>query len=108
MTIMTIAVRDRTAEIGLLRSIGATRKQILQLFLEETIFLSLLGGLTALVVGWGGARLIHLVLPALPTRTSSFYVALSLVLSVTIGLAAGVIPARQAARLDHQEALRAE
>ncbi len=108
LTIMTITVHDRTSEIGLLRALGATRRQILHLFLEEATVLSIIGGVAGLVVGWGGARLITFFLPALPTKTSIFYVTLSLVLSAFIGLAAGIIPASQAAKLDPQEALRAE
>ena len=108
LTIMTISVRDRTSEIGLLRALGATRSQILHLFLKEAVFLSLAGGAAGLIIGWTVSRLIHQLVPALPTRTSMLYVVLSLVVSGVIGLAAGVIPARQAADMDPQEALRAE
>jgi putative ABC transport system permease protein len=108
LTIMTIAVRDRTGEIGLLRAMGATRRQILRLFLEEAIFLSLAGGIAGLIFGWLISALIHLFVPALPTRINMFYLLLSLAVSAIIGLAAGVLPARQAAGLDPQEALRAE
>ncbi|MCK5227937.1 MAG: FtsX-like permease family protein, partial [Desulfobulbaceae bacterium] len=108
LTIMTISVRDRTSEIGLLRALGATRSQILHLFLKEAVFLSVAGGAAGLIIGWTVSRLIHQLVPALPTRTSMLYVVLSLVVSGVIGLAAGVIPARQAADMDPQEALRAE
>ncbi|MFH1216687.1 MAG: ABC transporter permease [Pseudomonadota bacterium] len=108
MTIMTIAVHDRTGEIGLLRALGATRSQVLRLFLMEAVFLSLVGGMAGLVLGGGGARILHLVIPALPTKTSLLYIVLSMAMSFFIGLLAGVLPARQAANMDPQEALRAE
>lgn len=108
LTTMTIAVHDRTAEIGLLRALGATRKQVVLLFLQEAVMLSSAGGLLGLLLGWGGARLTSLFLPALPTHTGPFYVVLSLLLAFVIGLAAGVLPALRAAGLDPVDSLRAE
>jgi putative ABC transport system permease protein len=108
LTIMTIAINERTNEIGLLRAIGATRQQILLLFLGEAIVLGALGGFIGLVIGAGGAQLIHWLVPALPTHVSGFYIGLAELTAIAIGLAAGVAPARNAARLDPIEALRAE
>ncbi len=108
LTIMTIAINDRTAEIGLLRALGASRQQILLLFLGEAVALSLVGGTAGLILGWLCAWLLGALIPALPTYTSWFYVLLAEVLAATIGLAAGVLPARRAAGLDPVEALRAE
>jgi putative ABC transport system permease protein len=107
-TIMTIAVTERTAEVGLLRSIGARRRQILNLFLGEAIVLAALGGLAGLVIGVGGSWLLGAVVPALPTYTPWSYVALAEGLAVFIGVLAGVVPAFRAANLDPIEALRAE
>ncbi|MFZ5765469.1 MAG: ABC transporter permease [Thermodesulfobacteriota bacterium] len=108
MTIMTIAVQERTGEIGLLRALGAPRGQVLRIFLLEAVLLSSVGGTAGLAGGVGGARLLHSILPALPTQTNLLAVVLSFVLSVGIGLLAGIIPAVQAAGLDPQEALRAD
>jgi putative ABC transport system permease protein len=108
LTIMTIAVRDRTSEIGLLRALGATSRQILILFLGEAIVLSALGGLIGLFIGWGGAQLLHFFVPALPVHTSWPYVLSAEALAAVIGLAAGVTPAKRAASLNPVEALRAE
>ncbi|MEJ2688597.1 MAG: ABC transporter permease [Deltaproteobacteria bacterium] len=108
LTIMTIAVHDRTGEIGLLRALGATRGQILFLFLWEAVFLSLAGGLTGLMLGWGGAKALHFFLPALPTHTPLNYALYAEILALAIGLCAGVLPARRAADLDPVEALRTE
>ena len=108
VTIMTIAVSERTGEIGLLVALGAPRRTILALFLGEAVALSALGGLFGLALGFGLARLILLTLPALPVHTPLSFVVLAEVIAIAIGLAAGVLPARKAARLDPVEALRAE
>lgn len=108
LTIMTIAVHERTAEIGLLRALGADHRQILFLFLGEAVVLSGLGGLAGLLAGTGGAWLLGKLVPALPTHTPWRYVLLAELLAIVIGLLAGVLPARHAAQLDPIEALRAE
>lgn len=108
LTIMTIAVNERRSEIGLLRALGAGRRQILSLFIGEAVVLASLGGLAGLAIGAGGAWLLGALVPALPTHTSWRYVLLAEVLAALIGLLAGVLPARHAARLDPIEALRAE
>jgi putative ABC transport system permease protein len=108
LTVMTIAVNEKTAEIGLLRALGATRIQVLILFLGEAVVLAAIGGLAGMALGAGGAQLIHFFLPALPVHTPWFYVLLAEVLAAAIGLLAGVLPARRAARQDPVEALREE
>ena len=108
LTIMTIAVNERTAEIGLLRAIGAGRRQILLLFIGEAVVLSSIGGLAGLIIGTGGAWLLGVTVPALPTHTPWSYVVLAEILAAFIGLLAGVLPAHHAANLDPIEALRAE
>jgi putative ABC transport system permease protein len=108
VTIMTIAVAERTGEIGLLVALGAPRRTILILFLGEAVALSALGGVMGLALGIGLAQLIHLLLPALPVHTPLTFVVLAEAIAIVIGLLAGVLPARRAARLDPVEALRAE
>lgn len=108
LTIMTIAVRERTAEIGLLRALGAERRQVLLLFLGEATVLAAIGGAAGLLLGIGGAQLLHLAVPALPVQIEWNYVLLAEAIAALIGLAAGVLPARHAARLDPVEALREE
>ncbi|UCB54049.1 MAG: ABC transporter permease [Thiotrichales bacterium] len=108
VTIMTIAIKERTNEIGLLRALGAKQSQVLSLFLGEAIVLAAIGGLSGLALGIGIAQLLHLALPALPVHTPMLYVVLAEVIAVMIGLLAGVLPARRAALLDPVDALRSE
>ena len=108
VTIMTIAVTERTNEIGLLKALGARERTILGIFLGEAVALSALGGVLGLALGIGIAQLAHLLFPALPVQTPLSFVILAEAVAVVIGLAAGVLPARRAAMLDPVEALRAE
>ena len=108
VTIMTIAVSERTSEIGLLVALGAPRRTILWLFLGEAVALSALGGAVGLALGIGFAQLIHLLLPALPVHTPLAFVVAAEGVAITIGLLAGVLPARRAAQLDAVDALRSE
>lgn len=108
VTIMTIAVAERTAEIGLLVALGARRATVLRLFLGEAVVLSAAGGLLGLAIGITLAQALRLAVPALPVQTPLLFIVLAEGVALVIGLAAGVLPARRAARLDPIEALRHE
>ncbi|PLY13819.1 MAG: peptide ABC transporter permease [Sedimenticola sp.] len=108
LTIMTIAVTERTNEVGLFRALGAQRNQILWLFIGEAVVLASLGGAAGLILGTGGAWLLGTLIPALPTHTPWIYVLLAETVAAAIGLIGGVFPAWRASRLDPIEALRAE
>jgi len=108
VTIMTIAVAERGSEIGLMVALGARRATVLRLFLGEAVALSALGGVLGLALGIGLAQAIRIGLPALPVYTPLGFVVLAELVALAIGLAAGVLPARRAARLDPVEALRAQ
>jgi putative ABC transport system permease protein len=108
LTMMWIAVGERTAEIGLARAIGATRRQVHLLFLTEAAALSTLGGALGVLAGMGAAALLRLALPGLPVSTPPLFVALAVGVSLATGLLSGLLPARRAAALDPIEALRAE
>jgi len=108
VTIMTIAVAERTTEIGLLMALGARRATVLRLFLGEAVVLSGLGGVLGLAIGIGLAQSLRLALPALPVHTPMVFVVAAQAVALSIGLAAGVMPAYRAARLDPVAALRAE
>ena len=108
LTMVWIAVGERTNEIGLLRSIGATRRQVQLVFLSEAIVLGLLGGLLGLGVGLGICALLRAAVAGLPVHTPFEYVLAALAVSLATGVLSGVLPARRAASLDPVESLRAE
>ncbi len=107
-TIMTIAIRERTFEIGLLRAVGARRGQVRNVFMGESILLAGIGGLLGLIIGASIIEILRWTFPAMPVSYSIPYAAAAELLSLIIGLLAGVVPALRAARLDPVEALRAE
>jgi putative ABC transport system permease protein len=107
-TIMTIAVRERTAEIGLLQAIGARRRQIRDVFLGESLLLAGVGGLAGILLGLVCIAVLAVVVPALPVSPAWGYMGLAVLISLVIGLIAGVLPAIRAAQLDPVDSLRAD
>jgi putative ABC transport system permease protein len=108
LTMMWISVNERTSEIGLARALGATAGQILRLLLAEAAMLSTLGGILGVATGLSVAHLLRLYVPALPVRTPVEFVLLALAVSLMVGLASGLLPARKAASLDPVVALSEE
>jgi len=108
LTMMWISVGERTGEIGLARAVGASRGQILGLFLVEAALLSAAGGVAGLCAGIGIGKLLASLVPGLPFRTPPLYVVAAMAVSLAVGLLSGVLPARRAASLDPIESLRAE
>lgn len=108
LTIMSIAVSERITEIGLLRAIGAERRVIFRLFLGEALLLSVAGGMLGVLLGIVLVKSIVSLLPQLPVVLAWNYVVSALAVSVLIGIAAGVMPAMQAARMNPLAALRAD
>ncbi|MCW8996671.1 MAG: ABC transporter permease [Psychromonas sp.] len=100
MNVMLIAVAQRTAEIGLLKALGAPRKQIIILFLTESIFLSLLGALLGLLIGFSGNWVLQQYFPAFPFQTPNWAVWSAVAVAVGSGLIFGLLPARRAANLN--------
>jgi putative ABC transport system permease protein len=107
-TMMWIAVGERVSEIGLLRALGATAREVHGLFLLEAVVLTVIGGAAGIVGGFGIALAVRLLVPNLPVYTPLKYVLAALVVSALAGLAAGVLPARRAASLEPVDALRSE
>lgn len=108
LTVMWISVGERTHEIGLVRSLGATMAQVRDIFLIEAVALSTVGGALGLAGGLGLALLLRLALPGLPVHAPLPYIVASVLVSLATGILSGIAPARRAARLDPVEALRAE
>jgi putative ABC transport system permease protein len=96
------------SEIGLLRALGATAREVHGLFLLEAVVLTVIGGAVGVLAGIGIAGAIRLAVPALPVYTPLRYVFAALAVSALAGLAAGVLPARRAASLEPVDALRSE
>jgi putative ABC transport system permease protein len=105
MNVMLVSVSERTREVGLLKALGAGRRQILAAFLAEAILISSAGGLLGLALGWVAVLLIVAVYPALPASPPLWAVAAAFSLSVGVGAVFGVLPARRATRLDPVTAL---
>ena len=107
MNIMLVTVTERTREIGLLKSIGAKQKDILNQFLMESVVISLVGGVIGIAVGIGGAFLVSLVAP-IPFVVSIPAIVIAVGVSAAVGILFGWYPARKAARLSPIDALRYE
>jgi putative ABC transport system permease protein len=107
-TMMWISVGERVGEIGLMRAVGATSRQVLFVFLAEALLLTSLGGIAGLVIGLVIILLVKLLLPNMPVHAPVEYVLAALLMSGFAGVLSGVSPARRAASLEPVDALRAE
>jgi putative ABC transport system permease protein len=100
MNVMLVSVSERVPEIGLLKALGATRWQIMTIFLVEASILSAFGGMLGLLLGYTGGRAIMFVWPAFPVQAPMWAVGGALVLAVLVGVTFGMLPARRAGGLD--------
>ena len=107
MNIMLVSVTERTREIGIRMSVGARGRDILTQFLIEALVLSLLGGITGILLGVGGSTAIS-TFAKWPTIITFFSILLSFGFSIAIGIFFGFYPARKAAMLNPIDALRYE
>jgi putative ABC transport system permease protein len=107
MNIMLVSVTERTREIGIRKSLGARRNDILQQFLFEAIALSLLGGLIGISLGAGASGIIS-KFAGWPVQVTPASVAMAFGFSAAVGMFFGYYPARKAATLDPIESLRYE
>jgi putative ABC transport system permease protein len=105
MNVMLVSVAERTREIGLLKAVGVTRGQVITVFLIEATIISTAGGILGLAAGLGGGKLLMHFYPSFPVQPPVWAVVSALVISISVGLLFGSLPARRAAALDPVEAL---
>jgi putative ABC transport system permease protein len=105
MNIMLASVTERTHEIGIRKSLGARRRDILLQFITESAVMAIAGGLLGVIFAYGVSALVNIVFTAAVPVTA---VVVGLLLSAVVGLFFGIYPASKAAKLDPIEALRTE
>ena len=109
MNIMLVSVTERTREIGILKALGATRRDILVQFLLEAGLLALLGGLIGIILGYGIGVGVAALIPNFPPAQVPLWVVIAAAgFSAMVGVVFGIMPASKAASLDPIEALRYE
>jgi putative ABC transport system permease protein len=107
MNIMLASVLERIKEIGIRRSLGARKKDVILQFLFEAISISLIGGLLGVILGVAAAKIIASY-AEIPTVITSWSILISFFVAASIGLIFGILPARKAAHLDPISALRTD
>jgi putative ABC transport system permease protein len=105
MSLMSIAVSERWKEIGVRRSVGATRGDIVSQFMLEATLVALMGGIAGAVIGWGGMQFATRM-QKLPQILVWRPFAAAILLSMIVGVVFGIYPAWKASRLDPIQALR--
>jgi putative ABC transport system permease protein len=105
MNVMLVAVSQRTQEIGLMKALGARRKQIISLFLLESALLSLLGAILGVIVGQLAVAGLNSIYPSIAFRAPTWAIIAAVTTALASGLIFGIMPARRASQLDPVEAL---
>ncbi|MER2512084.1 MAG: ABC transporter permease [Nitrosomonas ureae] len=105
MNVMLVAVSQRTAEIGLLKAIGATSADIRRLFFAEAVLLSMAGAILGFVLGQCGSLMLRLAFPQLPAWPPAWATIAGIMVALTTGVLASILPASKAAKLDAVNAL---
>ena len=100
MNVMLVTVSQRTSEVGLLKALGASRRQILQLFLAEAALLSLIGAAAGILIAIAGVWALDRAFPDFSFDTPLWAFASALGVAMLTGLVFGILPARRAAELD--------
>jgi putative ABC transport system permease protein len=107
MNVMLVSVTERTKEIGVRRALGATKSDIMQQFLAESVMQCLIGGVIGIAAGFTIATLLN-TFTSFPASVQTWVAALGVILSSVIGLFFGIYPATRAAKLDPVVALRSD
>jgi putative ABC transport system permease protein len=105
MNLMLVSVSERTQEVGLLKALGAGRRQVLLVFLAEAVLMASAGGLLGLLFGWLGTQLLAWMYPAFSVAIPPWAAAAAMATAVIAGTVFGIFPARRAMRLDPVAAL---
>ena len=105
MNVMLVAVSQRTAEVGLLKALGAPRKQILRLFLVESALLSVTGAAFGIGIAFVSVWALDRAFPDFPLQIPLWSLGAAVAVALATGLLFGVLPARRAAQLDPVQAL---
>ena len=105
MNVMLVAVSQRTREIGLLKALGAKKRQIIALFITEAIFLAIFGALLGILIGYVAVGVLESIYPSLNFSPPLWAVAGAMAVAVSCGVIFGILPARRAAELDPIAAL---
>lgn len=100
MNVMLVAVSQRTSEIGLLKSLGASAKEILNLIVIEAILLSSLGAAIGLIIGHIGSWAIRYAFPIIPAYPPTWAIFTSILVALVTGVLFSLLPAKKAAQLD--------
>ncbi|WP_284185592.1 ABC transporter ATP-binding protein/permease [Latilactobacillus sakei] len=112
IVVLYISVSERTKEIGILRAIGARKKDIRHLFMSEAFLIGLFSSILGALIAWGGQALVNVIAQPLThmpiVAITGGYVIFGIVISIVISLLAALAPSRKAAKLDPIEALSAE
>jgi putative ABC transport system permease protein len=108
MNVMMMAVRERRREIGTMKAIGATNRQVLASIVFESVSISALGAVVGILLSFGGAAFLNSILGTPLALVTPRLIVQGMLFAVAIGLVSGLLPARQAAKLNPIEALRYE
>jgi len=106
MNVMLVSVSERTGEVGLLKALGARRRQIMDVFMVEAVMLSTAGAVVGVIFGVVVIVIAGRIWPYIPIQPSPGWIALVMALALVAGVSFGLMPARRAARLDAAAALR--
>jgi putative ABC transport system permease protein len=105
MNVMLVSVSERTSEVGLLKAVGVTRRQVIAAFLVEASLLSSVGGALGLALGLLMGDVVRTLWPSFPVTAPAWAVLAAVVTSVGVGVAFGALPAVRASKLDPVAAL---